>query len=164
MKTIKQIADELGVSKTAINKKIDNLGLRSSLRKNGNQFAIDEEQESLIKSAFLEKETQTENRKPVGEKTESLQLVYDMVYTLRNQLEEKDKQIKHLQEALKNTTEALAFAQESVKAAQLLQANAEKKLLEQQAAEEEQAVDEPVEQQAEPEKGIWSKLKEWIKI
>ena len=34
-KTIKEIADELGVSKTAVSKQIANLGLRSSLRKNG---------------------------------------------------------------------------------------------------------------------------------
>ena len=62
MKTIKQIADELGVSKTAVRKKIENLGLRSSLRKNGNQFLIDEVQESLIKQGFLEnKEHKIEN-------------------------------------------------------------------------------------------------------
>ena len=35
-RTIKQIADEIGVSKTAIRKKIANLGLQSSLRKIGN--------------------------------------------------------------------------------------------------------------------------------
>lgn len=58
MKTIRQIADEIGVSKTAVNKQIANLGLRSGLRKNGNQFAIDEHQEALIKQAF------SENRKP----------------------------------------------------------------------------------------------------
>lgn len=52
MKTIRQIADEIGVSKTAVNKQIANLGLRSGLRKNGNQFAIDEHQEALIKQAF----------------------------------------------------------------------------------------------------------------
>ena len=40
MKTIRQIADEIGVSKTAVNKQIANLGLRSGLRKNGNQFPI----------------------------------------------------------------------------------------------------------------------------
>ena len=34
-KTIKEIADELGVSKTAVSKQIANLGLQSSLRKNG---------------------------------------------------------------------------------------------------------------------------------
>ena len=33
MKTIKQIADELGVSKTAVRKKIENLGLQSGLQK-----------------------------------------------------------------------------------------------------------------------------------
>lgn len=33
MKTIRQIADEIGVSKTAVNKQIANLGLRSGLRK-----------------------------------------------------------------------------------------------------------------------------------
>ena len=32
MKTIRQIADEIGVSKTAVNKQIANLGLRSGLR------------------------------------------------------------------------------------------------------------------------------------
>jgi transcriptional antiterminator len=53
-KTIKEIADELGVSKTAVSKQIANLGLRSSLRKNGNQFAIENQQEKLIKMAFLE--------------------------------------------------------------------------------------------------------------
>lgn len=54
-KTIRQIADEIGVSKTAVSKQIANLGLRSGLRKNGNQFAIDEQQEALIKQAFLKK-------------------------------------------------------------------------------------------------------------
>jgi DNA-binding NarL/FixJ family response regulator len=40
-KTIKEIAEELGVSKTAVRKQIANLGLQTSLRKIGNQFAID---------------------------------------------------------------------------------------------------------------------------
>ena len=63
MKTIRQIADEIGVSKTAVNKQIANLGLRSGLRKNGNQFAIDEHQEALIKQAFSEKsQTEIENQ------------------------------------------------------------------------------------------------------
>ena len=63
MKTIRQIADEIGVSKTAVNKQIANLGLRSGLRKNGNQFAIDEHQEALIKEAFSEKsQTEIENQ------------------------------------------------------------------------------------------------------
>lgn len=56
MKTIKELADELGVSKQSIRNEIAKQCLQSSLQKNGNQFAIDESCEALIKSAF-------ENRK-----------------------------------------------------------------------------------------------------
>lgn len=62
-KTIKEIAEELGVSKTAVRKQIANLELQTSLRKIGNQFAIEKEQEALIKSAFFQKQSRT-NRKP----------------------------------------------------------------------------------------------------
>lgn len=74
-KTIKEIADELGVSKTAVRKKIANLGLQSGLRKNGNQFAIEKEQENMIKSAFSKKQPSTESStKPSTKPSTSLQL------------------------------------------------------------------------------------------
>ena len=122
MKTIRQIADEIGVSKTAVSKQIENLGLRSSLRKNGNQFAIDEQQEALIKQAFFEKtkteienqsqtKTQTENHE-VGDLVCVLQATID---TLQGQLEVKDRQIAKL-------TEALVAAQQTAAAAQALHA------------------------------------------
>lgn len=122
MKTIRQIADEIGVSKTAVNKQIANLGLRSGLRKNGNQFAIDEHQETLIKQAFSEKsqteienqsqtKTQTENHE-VGDLVCVLQATID---TLQGQLEVKDRQIAKL-------TEALVAAQQTAAAAQALHA------------------------------------------
>lgn len=123
MKTIKQIADEIGVSKTAVRKKIENLGLQSSLRKNGNQFAIDEEQERLIKSAFLQNETQTENANLVCDKSEtSLQLVSDLVSTLQEQLREKDRQLEKQQQSIKELTAALENTTASLKAAQALHA------------------------------------------
>ena len=53
-KTIRQIADEIGVSKTAINKKIKNLGLQTDLRKDKNRIVVDEETEKLI-TAELER-------------------------------------------------------------------------------------------------------------
>ena len=122
MKTIRQIADEIGVSKTAVSKQIANLGLRSGLQKNGNQFAIDERQEALIKQAFLEKsqtenanqsqtETQTENHE-VGDLVCVLQATID---TLQGQLEVKDRQIEKL-------TETLVAAQQTAAAAQALHA------------------------------------------
>lgn len=123
-KTIKQIADEIGVSKTAVRNQIENLGLRLSLRKNGNQFAIDEEQERLIKSAFSQKETQSENANLVCDKSATLRLLSDTLSTLQEQLKEKDKQIERLQTELEQ-------AQRNVTLAQQLHAVTEQKRLEQ---------------------------------
>ena len=129
MKTIRQIADEIGVSKTAVNKQIANLGLRSGLRKNGNQFAIDEHQEALIKQAFSEKsqteienqsqtKTQTENHE-VGDLVCVLQATID---TLQGQLEVKDRQIEQRAQTITRLTDALAAAQQTAVAAQALHA------------------------------------------
>ena len=129
MKTIRQIADEIGVSKTAVNKQIANLGLRSGLRKNGNQFAIDEHQEALIKQAFSEKsqteienqsqtKTQTENHE-VGDLVCVLQATFD---TLQGQLEVKDRQIEQQAQTITRLTDALAAAQQTAVAAQALHA------------------------------------------
>ena len=122
MKTIRQIAEEIGVSKTAVSKQIANLGLRSGLRKNGNQFAIEERQETVIKQAFLEKsQTEIENQTQTKSQTENHE-VSDLVCvlqatidTLQGQLEVKDRQIEKL-------TEALIAAQQTAAAAQALHA------------------------------------------
>ena len=153
MKTIRQIADEIGVSKTAVNKQIANLGLRSGLRKNGNQFAIDEHQEALIKRAFSEKsqteienqsqtKTQTENRE-VGDLVCVLQATID---TLQGQLEVKDRQIEKL-------TEALVAAQQTAAAAQALHAGT----IQQQLLTGEAGVDQQG-QEPEQKRGWFSKL------
>ena len=145
MKTIRQIADEIGVSKTAVNKQIANLGLRSGLRKNGNQFAIDEHQEALIKQAFSEKsqteienQTQTENHE-VSDLVCVLQATID---TLQGQLEVKDRQIEKL-------TEALVAAQQTAAAAQALHAGT----IQQQLLTGEAGADQP-----EQKRGWFSKL------
>ena len=149
MKTIRQIADEIGVSKTAVSKQIENLGLRSSLRKNGNQFAIDEHQEALIKEAFSEKsqteienQTQTENHE-VSDLVCALQATID---TLQGQLEVKDRQIEKL-------TEALVAAQQTAAAAQALHAGTiQQQLLTGEAGADQQG------QEPEQKRGWFSKL------
>lgn len=142
-KTIKQIAEELGVSKTAVRKKIENLGLSEKVKTNGNRIEVDERQEKLIKSAFSQKETKTANANEVSEKSETLRLLSSMVSTLTEQLQEKDKQIERLQTELEN-------AQKSVDQAQQLHAMTEQKirLLEQKEQE----------QTEEPEKKHWWKI------
>ena len=128
-KTIRQIADEIGVSKTAVSKQIANLGLRSGLRKNGNQFAIDEQQEALIKQAFFEKtKTEIENQSQTKTQTENHE-VGDLVCvlratidTLQGQLEVKDRQIEQQAQTIIRLTDALAAAQQTAAAAQALHA------------------------------------------
>ena len=156
MKTIRQIADEIGVSKTAVSKQIANLGLRSGLRKNGNQFAIDEHQEALIKRAFSEKsqteienQTQTENRE-VGDLVCVLQATID---TLQGQLEVKDRQIEQQTQTITRLTDALAAAQQTAAAAQALHAGTiQQQLLSGEASTERQS------QEPEQKRGWFSKL------
>ena len=156
MKTIRQIADEIGVSKTAVSKQIANLGLRSGLRKNGNQFAIDEHQEALIKRAFSEKsqteienQTQTENRE-VGDLVCVLQ---DTIDTLQGQLEVKDRQIEQQAQTITRLTDALAAAQQTAAAAQALHAGT----IQQQLITGEAGVDQQG-QEPEQKRGWFSKL------
>ena len=156
MKTTRQIADEIGVSKTAVNKQIANLGLRSGLRKNGNQFAIDEHQEALIKEAFSEKsqteienQTQTENHE-VSDLVCVLQATID---TLQGQLEVKDRQIEQQAQTITRLTDALAAAQQTAAAAQALHAGTiQQQLLTGEAGADQQG------QEPEQKRGWFSKL------
>ena len=143
-KTIKEIADELGVSKTAVSKQIANLGLRSSLRKNGNQFAIENQQEKLIKMAFQKKrqqeivtensvsdeQSQTESQTANANQSQTANhevcdlvgVLQTTVDTLQAQLAVKDVQIRELNARLAECSTALLAAQETARAAQALHA------------------------------------------
>ena len=155
-KTIKEIADELGVSKTAVSKQIANLGLRSSLRKNGNQFAIENRQEKLTKMAFQkdkqrervvknlvsDEQSQTENH----EVCDLVGVLQTTVDTLQAQLAVKDEQIRELNARLAECSTALLAAQETARAAQALHAGTIQKQL--SDAGEERAASVPDEQAA----------------
>lgn len=120
MKTIKQIADELGVSKTAVRKKIENLGLQSSLRKNGNQFAIDETQERLIKQAFSSNQTETKNANQSQtanhEVSDLVSVLETSINVLKAELEAKDRQIEKLQMLLDQEQQLHALTAQQRKA------------------------------------------------
>ncbi len=173
-KTIKEIADELGVSKTAVSKQIANLGLRSSLRKNGNQFAIGNQQEKLIKMAFIgnkrrertnenpvsneqsQTKTQTENaNQSQTENHEVCDLVCVLqttIDTLQAQLAVKDEQIQELHARLAECSAALLAAQETARAAQALHAGT----IRQQLSEgEDRAATNVPEEEAAPKSQRW---------
>lgn len=123
-KTIKQIADELGVSKTAIRKKIENLGLSEKLQTNGNRILIDEKQESLIKSEFSKNKTETRKPKEVSEN----RLLLDLVSTLQKELEVKNEQLKEKDIQLAEKDKQIEKAQKIADQAQQLQAMTENKI------------------------------------
>ena len=67
LKTIRELADELGVSKTAINKKVSDKERKQWFSKNGNRFLINENGQKAIKAMFL---NDIDNRKLETENTE----------------------------------------------------------------------------------------------
>ena len=169
-KTIKEIADELGVSKTAVSKQIANLGLRSSLRKNGNQFAIEYQQEKLIKMAFLKNKqrekvnensvsdeqsqtkSQTANANQSQTENHEVCVLQTTVDTLQEQLSVKDQQIRELNARLAECSAALLAAQETARAAQALHAGT----IQQQLSDgEDHAAASVLEKQTAPNKQRW---------
>ena len=169
-KTIKEIADELGVSKTAVSKQIANLGLRSSLQKNGNQFAIENQQEKLIKMAFQKKrqqeittknsvsdeqsqtKSQTANANQSQTENHEVCVLQTTVDTVQEQLSVKDQQIRELNARLAECSAALLAAQETARAAQALHAGT----IQQQLSDgEDHAAASVLEKQTAPNKQRW---------
>lgn len=126
MKTIKQIASEIGVSKPAVRKKIEKLGLSDMLEINGNKFLINEECETLIKSAFFRNESETHletNAKTANHESEKNEnLVSDLIAMLQKELETKNQQIEKLQDENARLLSALENATASINASQALHA------------------------------------------
>lgn len=128
-KTIKQIADEIGVSKQAVFKKIDNLGCRQQLTKIENQFTVDESLENAIKKAFSNKndksntvnQSSTDYQQFMFYLTESLQVLKQQNELLSKQLKEKDIQ-------LAEKDKQIEVAQKLADQAQQLQAMTENKI------------------------------------
>lgn len=99
--SIKQLADEIGVTKTAVSKKIDKLGLRSRLTQVKNQWFIPESVQKQLIESFSGYKPNKNNPSTVDTLIFTLQdQVKDLqtqVQTLTNQLNIKDEQIRDLQ-------------------------------------------------------------------
>ena len=141
MKTIKQIADEIGVSKQAVQKRIAREPLYTCIQpyistKQGTKY-VDEEGENLIKSVFAHREDETvsiDTSIDVADNHDNH--VYTLVSMLQReldakneQLREKDEQLKARDRQLENLTAALEHTTESLHAAQALHAGTIQKQL-----------------------------------
>ena len=120
--TYKTLADELGVSKTAIRKRIANLKLETSLRKNGNKFVIPEHVAEQVKECFIhaDKKPKTETITETSSQTKTetinsnvsdtaaiIEALRAELEILNKQLTVKDEQIARLDQRLAETTAAL---------------------------------------------------------
>lgn len=140
-KTIKQIADELQVSKQAVFKKIDNLGLRSKLTVDVNQFTVDEKQEMLIKSAFMKNSPSTKGVNQVDDtvnqsvnQVDGMNRLIDM---LQKELDSKNKVIEEQAETIKKQAETISQLSGTVSAAQALHAGTiQQQIMSEQKSEE----------------------------
>ena len=115
MKTIKQIADELGVSKQAVQKRISREPLYTRLypyiHTNNNIKYIAEDGQALIVSAFQKNAPTTSSIDVADNQKDNVYSdVSSVLATLQEQLKVKDAQLAALTVALENTTASLHAA------------------------------------------------------
>ena len=130
MKTIREIADEIGVSKQAVFKKIKREPLSTSLRgltsTVDGRLTVSVDGEKLIKQAFSAG-TPSTNHQPVdgvvdGQVDGLIAVLQATIDTLQGQLEVKDRQIEQQTQTITRLSDALVAAQQTAAAAQALHA------------------------------------------
>ena len=98
MKTIRQIADEIGVSKQAVFKKIKHEPLSTSLQgltaTVDGRLMVEVDGEKLIKQAFSEIIPSTKNEEKTAEVDGVVSVLQATIDTLQGQLEVKDRQLE----------------------------------------------------------------------
>ena len=134
MKTIREIADEIGVSKQAVFKKIKREPLSTSLQgltsTVDGRLTVSVDGEKLIKQAFSAGIPST-NHQPVdgvvdgqvdGPVDGMIAVLQATIDTLQGQLEVKDRQIEQQTQTITRLSDALVSAQQTAAAAQALHA------------------------------------------
>ena len=164
MKTIRQIADEIGVSKQAVYKrykgKLHTVCAPYAHTERGVLY-LSEQAETLIKQDFLNDDHSNEahTERSIGVVQEQSQeagvvaVLQATIDTLQGQLEVKDRQIEQQAQTITRLTDALAAAQQTAAAAQALHAGTiQQQLLTGEAGADQQ------DQAPEQKRGWFSKL------
>lgn len=100
MKTIKQVADEIGISKQKLYRYIKANHINEVHHDEGIIY-IDETLETLLKQHFSADEVHRDTSQSVSSDTVLIQSLESQIEFLKEQLREKDKQISENQESLK---------------------------------------------------------------
>ena len=170
--TIKQLANQLGVSKTTISKAISALGLQGKLKRSGNKYLLSEVQIESVKTQIANQKSQTAGQKSQTEnqnalievlqkhltllngqlniKDDQIRTHQEQIRLLQEQIVSKDKQIEQITVAMENITAALT-------ASQALHAGTiQQQLTEQNSSRENTAPDDP--EQPKQKQGFFSKF------
>lgn len=118
MKTIKQLAEELGISKQKVYRYIKKNCINEALLRNGMMY-YDEAVENLLKMEFLKNVISS---KVHHEAFQTASNDAGMMQFLKLQLQVKDQQIEQLQDQISQLTMALENTTAGLKAAQALHA------------------------------------------
>lgn len=161
MKTIREIADEIGVSKQAVFKKIKREPLSTSLQgltsTVDGRLTVSVDGEKLIKQAFSAG-TPSTNHQPVDGQVDGpvdglIAVLQATIDTLQGQLEVKDRQIEQQAQTITRLSDALVAAQQTAAAAQALHAGTiQQQLLSGEAGEYQQG------QESEQPKCWWHRI------
>lgn len=144
MKTVRQVADSLGVSRQAVYKRLSTM--------QSTMLSTDDKGVTMINAhgeAFLKKELSTKLSTEQSSDSQVDNTVDTVISMLQRELDIKNEQIRELNARLSESNSALVAAQQSAQAAQMLHAGT----MQNQLSEPNQVIDEP------KRKGIFSFLK-----
>ena len=115
--TIKQLANQLGVSKTTISKAISALGLQGELKRSGNKYLLSDAQIECVKTQIENQKSQTTSEKSQIANQNALlevlellnkqlsikddQILLEVLELLNKQLSIKDDQIREYQDQIR---------------------------------------------------------------
>ncbi len=143
-KTIKEIAEEIGVSKSAIHQRRKKEPLKSSLQcfteSVDGKLYVDDKGVELIKQVFsrVSEEETVKNRQALTDNftvstVNDREVLHGMLHTLQGELGIKNRQIEALQKSVNDLTKALEHAQDSLNKSQALHAGTIQSQLEAQS-------------------------------
>ena len=101
--SVKALSEELGISKPTLFKRIDKLGLRSDLQKQGKALMIPEEVADKLRASF--RANQKEAEKPIPPAEESGELTGALIELLKAELKSKEERIKYLEKEVSELQE-----------------------------------------------------------
>lgn len=130
MVTVRELAEQLQVSKNAVMKKIDKLNLRGELIKQGNKLLIDTPTADKVIKAF-NRSGESVAAEPMEHKDT---ITADLVAMLQRELDEKNSLIDRLQSQIENLQESNADTLKALREVNTLHAATMQQL---QSAEEE---------------------------